>query len=326
MSLCTNYEYSNRYLSLLRAVGLVKIFHHGLFRSRKIHAVNNVDLTLLHGERVCLVGESGSGKTTLAKLLLLILKPDKGKVYYKDIELTSLSKEKLRRVRWKLQYIPQHPENALDHRWKLYDSIAEPLRILKLTTSNEEKRYVYDLVGMVKLKPEILSRRPREVSGGELQRAIIARALAVKPELLIADEPTSMLDPSTQAEIIHILLKLQCRNKFTLLFITHDIELARHVCDRILIMYSGQIVEEGSIKDVLNEPLHPYTKSLISVLKHGSLIHVYDHVEPGNNRGCKYKHICPYKLSLCLQYEPPLIRVPNNRKVRCWLYAHEIKK
>jgi len=326
MSLCTNYEYSNRRSSLLRAIGLVKIFHRGLFRSRKIYAVNNVDLTLLHGERVCLVGESGSGKTTLAKLLLLILKPDKGKVYYKDVELTSLSREKLRRVRWKLQYIPQHPENALDLRWKLYDSIVEPLRILKLTTSNEEKRYVYDLIGMVKLKPEILNRRPREVSGGELQRAIIARALAVKPELLIADEPTSMLDPSTQAEIIHILLKLQCRNKFTLLFITHDIELARHVCDRILVMYSGQIVEEGSIKDVLNEPLHPYTKSLISVFKYGGLVHVYDHVELGNSRGCKYKHICPYKLSLCLQYEPPLIRVPNNRKIRCWLYAYEIKK
>jgi peptide/nickel transport system ATP-binding protein len=175
----------------------------------------------------------------------MLIKPDEGKVIFDGVDLTSLDNKELRKYRLKMQLIPQHPDEALDPRWRIYDSIAEPLRIHKLVESKEEEQNkVYELAELVGLKEEHLSRYPHEISGGELQRAVIARALTLNPKFIVCDEPTSMLDVSTQASIIRLLLDLQRRFKMTYLFITHDLELASVIADRIAIMNGGRIVKE----------------------------------------------------------------------------------
>ncbi len=228
---------------MLRGVGLKKTFKTGLFGGRRIVAVNGVNIEIGEGETVVLVGESGSGKSTLGKILLMLIRPDEGRVFFDGIDLTKLKGKELRRIRIKMQLIPQNPEEALDPRWRIYDSIAEPLRIHKLVDKSEEENRILELVKAVGLKEEHLGRFPWQLSGGELQRAVIARALALNPKFIVCDEPTSMLDISTQASIVRLLMNLQKRFGISYLFITHDLELAKVVADRILIMRSGKVEE-----------------------------------------------------------------------------------
>ncbi len=230
---------------MIEGRGISKVFRSGLLGGRRIVAVDGVNITIGEGETVALVGESGSGKSTLGRILLMLIKPDRGRVLFEGLDLTKLKGKELRKVRTKMQLIPQHPEEALDPRWKLYDSIAEPLRIHKLVGSrSEEEEIVMDLIRAVGLKEEHLSRYPHELSGGELQRAVIARALTMDLKFVVCDEPTSMLDISTQASIIRLLLKLQRRLGISYLFITHDIELAEAIADRILVMENGRIRDQ----------------------------------------------------------------------------------
>ncbi|HIP24909.1 MAG TPA: ABC transporter ATP-binding protein [Archaeoglobus profundus] len=249
---------------MIEGINLRKVFKSGLFGNKKVVAVDGVSIKIEKGETLGLIGESGSGKSTLGRLLLMLIKPDSGKVIYDGVDITRLKSKELRIYRRKMQLIPQHPYDALDPRWKLYDSIAEPLRIHKLVEDKEEeKSKVLELIEAVNLKEELLDRYPHELSGGELQRAVIARALALQPEFIVCDEPTSMLDISTQASIIRLLLKLQKRYKISYLFITHDLELANVVADKIAVMYKGKIVEEGRAKEILENPKHYYTKKLV---------------------------------------------------------------
>ncbi len=227
---------------MLRGVGLRKVFKTGLFGGKRIVAVDGVSIEIEEGETVALVGESGSGKSTLGRILLMLIRPDEGKVFFDGIDLTKLRGKELRGVRTKMQLIPQNPEEALDPRWRIYDSIAEPLRIHKLVDKSEEEDKILELVKAVGLKEEHLTRYPWQLSGGELQRAVIARALALNPKFIVCDEPTSMLDLSTQASIVRLLMKFQKMFGISYLFITHDLELAKVVADRILIMRSGKIV------------------------------------------------------------------------------------
>ncbi len=225
---------------MIEGIRLKKVFKRGLFGNKTVVALNGVSLKVNRGETVALVGNSGSGKSTLGKILLMLMKPDEGKVIYNDVDLTKLKKRELRKVRAKMQYIPQNPEEALDPRWKLYDSISEPLKIHGIEND------VFEIIKEVGLRKEHLNRYPHELSGGELQRAVIARALVTNPEFIVCDEPTSMLDLSTQASIVRLLMKLQKKMDLTMLFITHDFELAEFVADRVLVMENGKIKSTDS--------------------------------------------------------------------------------
>ncbi len=222
---------------MLKGEKLKKTFKTGILRSRTISVLNNVDIEIREGETVALIGESGSGKTTLGRVLLMLIKPDSGRVIFEGIDLTKLKRKELKKLRLKMQLIPQNPEDALNPRWKVYDSIAEPLKIHGMY---KHKRVV-EMAKKVGLKREQLNRYPWQLSGGELQRVVIARALIVKPKFVVCDEPTSMLDLSTQATIIRLLMKLQKEMKTSYLFITHDFELAELIADRILEINSGKV-------------------------------------------------------------------------------------
>ncbi len=241
--------------------GLYKVFESGFWFRKRIVAVGGVDIKIEEGEVLAVVGESGSGKSTLGRVLLMLTKPSRGEVFFEGVNITKLRGRELRRLRRKMQLIPQHPEDALDPKWRLYDSIAEPLRIHGLVDRVEEMEEVCRISELVGLKEEHLSRYPHELSGGELQRAVIARAIALKPKFIVCDEPTSMLDVSVQASIVNLLLDLQRKFRMAYLFITHDLQLASFVGDRIAVMHRGRIVEEG--ERVLEDPQHPYTKSLV---------------------------------------------------------------
>ena len=300
---------------MIKGINLHKVFESGLISKTKIVAVDGVDIEINEGETLALVGESGSGKSTLGRILLLLIKPTSGKVFFDRLDLTGMKGKELRKIRQKMQLIPQHPEDALDPRWKIYDSIAEPLRIRKLADKKEEKEFIYKLLEIVELREEHLNRYPHELSGGELQRAVIARAIALNPEFIVCDEPTSMLDVSVQASIINLFLDLQRKLGLAYLFITHDLELANAVADRMAVMYRGQIVEEGV--GILDEPLHPYTKMLLKNLKMEPEIGVSDEQVNGQ-KGCKFYHLCPERSNKCLK--PPEIVEMNGRKVRCHMY------
>jgi len=222
---------------MIEGKGLRKVFRTGIFGGRRIVAVDGVSLRIEEGETVALVGESGSGKSTLGRLLLMLIRPDEGRVFFEGVDLTGLRGRELKKLRARMQLIPQNPEDAFDPRWRLYDSISEPLRIHGL---RDEER-VFELVKAVGLKEEHLDRYPHELSGGELQRAAIARALVTNPKFVVCDEPTSMLDLSTQAAIVRLLMKLKRKMDLAMLFITHDVELAEVVGDRILVMRRGRI-------------------------------------------------------------------------------------
>ena len=303
-------------MPLVRGVGLRKVFEYGLIKKRRIVAVDNVDIEIGKGETLALVGESGSGKSTLGRMLLLLIKPTSGKVFFDGLNLTEMKGRELRKIRQRMQLIPQHPEDALDPRWKIYDSIAEPLRICKLAhKKEEEKELIYKLLEIVELREEHLNRYPHELSGGELQRVVIARAIALNPKFIVCDEPTSMLDVSVQASIINLLLDLQRKFGLAYLFITHDLELANAVADRMAVMYRGQIVEEGV--GILDEPLHPYTKMLLETLKMEPKIGVSGE-QVNDQKGCKFYHLCPERSNKCSK--PPEIVEMNGRKVRCHMY------
>ncbi len=222
---------------MLKGEKLKKTFKTGILRSKTISVLNDVDIEIREGETVALIGESGSGKTTLGRVLLMLIKPDSGRVIFEGTDLTKLKRKELKKLRLKMQLIPQNPEDALNPRWKVYDSIAEPLKIHGMY----EHERVVEIAKKVGLKREQLSRYPWQLSGGELQRVVIARALIVKPKFVVCDEPTSMLDLSTQATIIRLLMKLQKEMNTSYLFITHDFELAELIADRILEINSGKV-------------------------------------------------------------------------------------
>lgn len=299
---------------LVRGVQLYKVFESGFVSKRKIVAVDNVDIEIGHGETLALVGESGSGKSTLGRMLLLLIRPTSGDVYFCGTRLTKMKKGELRKIRQKMQLIPQHPESALDPRWRLYDSIAEPLRIHN-DGDRGEKEIIYKITETVGLQEEHLSRYPHELSGGELQRAVIARAIVLNPKFIVCDEPTSMLDVSVQASIINLLINLQQKLGLSYLFITHDLELANAIARRIAVMYAGQIVEEGV--GILDEPLHPYTKILVeslSMTEPNLSIHDLSTYSIKQS-GCKFYHLCPERTEKCLK--PPEMVETNGRRVRC---------
>ncbi|AGK60929.1 hypothetical protein Asulf_00924 [Archaeoglobus sulfaticallidus PM70-1] len=293
---------------MLKGVGLYKVFESGFFSKHRIVAVDGVDIEINRGEVLALVGESGSGKSTLGRMLLMLVRPTRGEIYFDGLDLVRMKAGDLRRVRRRMQLIPQHPEDALDPRWRIYDSIAEPLRIHGLDCSRD---IIHNLIEMVGLREEHLYRYPHELSGGELQRVVIARAIAVEPEFIVCDEPTSMLDMSVQASIVNLLVSLHKKLGMAYLFITHDLELARIVADRVAVMFAGQIVEEGV--DVLDRPLHPYTEMLVRSVEES-----FELTQRSERSGCKFYSLCPKRMEICSDH-PEMVRL-GDRKVRCHLF------
>ncbi|MEM3505357.1 MAG: ABC transporter ATP-binding protein [Archaeoglobaceae archaeon] len=294
---------------MLEGRDLTKVFTSGFFGKRRFFAVKDVDISIKKGEVITLLGESGSGKSTLAKLLCLLLEPTDGDVLLDGFRVTNLKGKELKNFRKKVQMIPQHPEEALDPRWKIVKSVVEPAKIHGIIDKDEED-FAIELVELVGLKKEHLERFPKELSGGELQRVVIARAISLQPHFLICDEPTSMLDASIQALIIRLLLELQRKLKMGILFITHDVDLARAISDKSLIMLRGEIVEETSLENAL----HPYTKLLMS----SEIPEIHNFSDQLS--GCQFFSYCDRRLKICETKKPDLIDL-GEKKIRCHLYS-----
>ena len=255
---------------ILRIENLTKKFKKkNLFSSDsdEITAAYNVSFLLNRGEILAIAGQSGSGKSTIAKLILRAIDPDSGKIFYNNEEIRNNSNE-LKKFRMKCQMVYQDPYDSINPRMTISDIINEPLEIHNIGTKNERMQKVIDTLRMVKLEPaeEISKKHPHMLSGGQRQRVVIARAIVVKPEIIIADEPVSMLDVSIRAEVLELMKEIQLKNNISMIYITHDLATAKHFADNIIILNSGKIMESGSIDKVLRNPENAYTKSLIAAI------------------------------------------------------------
>lgn len=256
-------------MALLEVRHLVKHFarSQGLFRSATVvKAVDDVNFTIDEGEMFGLVGESGSGKSTTGRCILRLIEPTSGEVLFRGENVLQFSTERMRRARRDMQIVFQDPYSSLNPRMRVGDIVEEPLVIHKLGSRNERRRRVAELFQLVGLEPSYVERYPHEFSGGQRQRIGIARALALNPALVIADEAVSALDVSIQAQVVKLLLDLKDRLKLTYLFIAHDLRLVEHICTRVAVMYMGRIVELGDTSALFANPTHPYTKALLSAI------------------------------------------------------------
>jgi oligopeptide transport system ATP-binding protein len=240
---------------------------HGLLAKKTVvHAVDDVSFSIAEGETFGLVGESGSGKTTTGRCILRLLEPTSGEVLYRGENVLAFSRARLRRARRDMQIVFQDPYSSLNPRMRAGTIVEEPLIIHKIGKKAERQARVRELFSLVGLDPSHLSRYPHEFSGGQRQRIGLARALALNPSLVIADEPVSALDVSVQAQVVNLLMELQTKLKLTYLFIAHDLRLVRHICDRVAVMYIGRIVETGPTDRLFVAPAHPYTRALLSAI------------------------------------------------------------
>jgi len=296
-----------------------------------VRAVDGVTFNIYEKEIFCLAGESGCGKTTTGRTILRLIEPTAGKVLFKGENILEYDEEKLKEFRKRAQIIFQDPYESLNPRMTVYDIVEEPLRIHKVGSKKERFEMVLRALEDVELRPpeSFVYRRPHELSGGQRQRVAIARALILNPEFIVADEPVSMLDMSIRAEILNLMLKLKEEHGLTYLFITHDLAVAKYICDRIGIMYLGKIVEMGLVEEVIDNPRHPYTKALISAVptpdpnvKIGEIPIKGEVTSPINiPRGCRFHPRCVYAMDICRRVEPKLIEVSSNHYVACHLYG-----
>lgn len=292
--------------------------------SQKIKVIDHLDLKLDKGEILVIAGESGSGKTTLAKLIMRSIDSDSGKIIFDNRDITKLDGKELLKIRSRIQMIFQDPYSSLDPRMKIFDIVKEPLAVHKKKFSKREIREcIESTLQKVNLDPhEVSYKFPHMLSGGQRQRVSFARALVLKPLLIIADEPVSMLDVSIRFQILELMKKLRDEENVSFLYITHDLSTSQYVGDSIIILYKGQIIEQGNINEVLLHPLHPYTKALISAIpKFIKLeeINIKNDVETCKS-GCKFLNKCLYATEECNNAEPALIEVNPSHSIRCYNY------
>ncbi|MFC1514272.1 ABC transporter ATP-binding protein [Candidatus Omnitrophota bacterium] len=282
-----------------------------------VKAVDGVSLQVAEGKTLGLVGESGCGKTTLARSIIRLIEPDSGQIIFDHKEIRGLKGSQLRMLRKDLQIVFQDPFNSLDPRFSVARIIAEgAVHLSEIRDKEKIAASVKAMAGLVGLSPESLSRYPHEFSGGQRQRISIARSLILNPRLLILDEPVSSLDVSIQAQIINLLLELQEKLDLSYLFISHDLNVVRAISDTICVMYRGKIVEEAPVEDLFKEPLHPYTKLLISL---GSGKDQAAEALPEQaSQGCIFREKCKYRKTICKQ-PPPFSYPSDSRRVACWL-------
>ncbi|MEM0295686.1 MAG: ABC transporter ATP-binding protein [Candidatus Korarchaeum sp.] len=313
---------------LLRMDDIRMYFQIGAFGRKKIvRAVDGISAHVERGEVLGIVGESGSGKSTLGRVALRLYRPSGGRVLFDGIDITDLSEGALRKMRRRMQLVPQDPYSSFNPLQKLGESLIEPLEVHFSIQREEAEDRVLKMLERIGLSPpeEFMERRPYQLSGGQLQRVAIARAMLLEPDFIVADEPTSNLDLSIRASILELLMDFKERLRQGLMFITHDIVLASLVANRIAVLYLGRVMEEGRTRDVVSNPKSPYTRALMSSipLERSRIEEVRlrgDIADPSNPPpGCKLHPRCPFSREICKREEPPLIEVDGVR-VRCWLY------
>ena len=302
----------------------------GIIFQRKVGAVQAVDglsFEVHRGETLGLVGESGCGKSTTGRAILQLYRPTEGEVLFEGTDLTKIGGERLRRMRKRMQMIFQDPYASLNPRMTVGSIVAEPLEIHKLARGKEKQARVQELLQLCGLNPYFANRYPHEFSGGQRQRIGIARALAVNPAFIVADEPISALDVSIQAQIINLLENLQDQLQLTYLFIAHDLSVVRHISDRVAVMYLGRIVELADRDELYLHPAHPYTKALLSAVpipdprverKRERIILTGDVPTPVNPpSGCRFHTRCPIAIEKCSQINPEWRDLGGNHWVAC---------
>jgi oligopeptide transport system ATP-binding protein len=292
-----------------------------------VQAVDDVSLTINRGETLGLVGESGCGKSTLARSILQLIEPTSGSVRFEGQEITGLAHRDSRKLRPQMQMVFQDPYASLNPRKRIAQIVGDPMRLHGIVPRSGVRDAVRELLETVGLNPEHYNRFPHEFSGGQRQRIGIARALALKPKLIVADEPVSALDVSIQAQIINLLEDLQNEFQLTYLFVAHDLSVVRHVADRIAVMYLGKIVEIGPAADVYENPIHPYTLALLSAVPipdpranaaREQIVLEGDVPSPANPpAACRFHTRCPRATEICSEVEPPLVNYGGDHWAAC---------
>jgi oligopeptide transport system ATP-binding protein len=307
--------------------GAVGALFGGDSQKKVVKAVDGVSINIHRGETLGLVGESGCGKSTLGRALLRLTEPTAGQVIYRGKDLAHLSGRELREQRRHLQIIFQDPYASLNPRMTIGQIVGEPLETFRLASGNEAERRVQELLETVGLSKRFIKRYPHEFSGGQRQRIGIARALAVDPDFIVADEPISALDVSIQAQIMNLLERLKREKSLTYLFISHDLRAIRHVSDRVAVMYLGRLVEVADAKTVYEHPLMPYTKALISAVPvpdpeveatRQRIVLAGDVPSPINPpSGCPFHTRCPYSIEVCKEVVPKLVEIRRGHLAAC---------
>jgi oligopeptide transport system ATP-binding protein len=324
---------------ILRVENLKKYFPitKGVFKQTVGHvrAVDDVTLEIKQGETLGLVGESGCGKSTLGRTILRLHKPTEGRVFFEGVDLSGLSNRELRHYRRQMQIIFQDPFSSLNPRMTVGAMIAEPLQIHGVGDRESRRKRAAELLERVGLGPLCAGRFAHEFSGGQRQRIGIARALALNPSFIIADEPITSLDVSIQAQVVNLMEDLQDELGLTYLFITHDLSMVRHICDRVAVMYLGKIVELADVGELYNQPQHPYTKALLSAIPvpdpkaeatRQRTILEGDVPNPANPpTGCNFNTRCPVATERCFRDEPELIELTPNHFTACFVAEEQIK-
>jgi oligopeptide/dipeptide ABC transporter ATP-binding protein len=320
--------------NFLEIQGLKKHFEAGrpaLFSKdiQKVHAVDGVDFTLRRSEVIALVGESGCGKSTLALLLMGLEDPTAGTIKFEGRDITHLNDNQRKDLRRKIQMVFQDPYESLNPTKTIRDIVTEPLIVHGFTNVTDRDERVIKAMEDAGLKPAevYLNRYPHELSGGQRQRVVIAAALVLEPEIILADEPVSMLDVSIRAEVINLLAELRITRQIAVIFITHDLGSVGFFADRVAVMYLGRIVEIGTMLEVLEKPQHPYTKALISVipvpnprLRRERIILKGETPNPIHiPSGCRFHPRCPVAFDACKASDPPLIRISKTQQANCLL-------
>jgi peptide/nickel transport system ATP-binding protein len=312
---------------LLRVEHLKKYFHHP---AGMLHAVDDVNFVINEGETLGVVGESGCGKSTLGRVILKLLEPTDGKIYYEGKDITSIPQNENIELRKQMQIIFQDPYSSLNPRMSVLDLIADPLKVFRMYNSKERQKRVMELMDLVGLARRFAYSYPHELDGGRRQRIGIARALALDPKFIVCDEPVSALDVSIQAQILNLLQDLQQERGLTYVFVTHNLSVVRHISTDILVMYIGSMVEKSPAKELFQNTLHPYTKGLLSAIPVASIDIGKKKVElqgeltsPINpKQECRFLARCPFATDVCRNEFPQYQEVLPNHFVSC----HNVKK
>jgi len=316
-------------LMQLKNVSVIFEDREGILRKKRFYALKDISLNINEGDLITVIGESGAGKTTLGRIIVGLQKPTKGNVIYKGYDIWKEKRKMYSTYRREVQLIPQDPYSTLPFNKAVEEILSAPILRWEKLSKNELKERMIRLLQLVKLIPpeDFLTKYPHQLSGGQKQRLNIARSLAVNPKLVVADEPVTMVDASLRIGILNTLAEIKNKLGLSMVFITHDIPIARyfyHLINRgnTIVMFAGRIVEEGDLEEILSEPLHPYTKDLIKITPSIDNLHIEEEVKINYSRvekGCPYRLRCPFAMPICSQNEPSLEQYTH--KVACYLYG-----